>query len=94
MCFVEQPMVSLSYYNGVIQGAVLEELALSNHLTIKPIWKCRPGIGDQRFKFPMDILQNYTFYTWIFYKPGNDRFMKFDASLRLVSLNTCVKRTT
>ena len=33
------------------------------HYLAAPIWKYRSGTGDHRFKFFLDLLPNYTFYT-------------------------------
>ena len=56
---MEQPLVSLSLYNGAIKW--LMETAWEG--PTGPFEKCMSGIGDHRFTFLIDLLPNYTFCT-------------------------------
>ena len=63
MCFLWNNLWSVSrYIIGPFSGWCRQG-GNGQHYLAAPIWRYRSGSGDHRFKFLMDMLPNYTFYT-------------------------------
>ena len=88
ICFLWNSLCPVSnYIMGPFSGW-LRQGGNGQHYLAAPIWKYSSGIGDHRFKFFMDLLPNYTFYTnlsilfiWVSAyrrcdKPDDVQFMK------------------